>query len=47
MDESFKSLLCTAVVVSLGILPYTEWSDTFLSGRSVVIIGVSCELLRS
>ena len=38
---------CTAVVVSLRILPYIEWLlvGYYLSGSSTVTVGVSCELL--
>ena len=29
---------CTAVVVSLGILPYTEWLDTFCQGVQLSLL---------
>ena len=42
---------CTAVVVSLGILPHIEWLHKMLgyilSGSSIAIIGASGELLIS
>ena len=35
-----------AVVVSLGILPYIEWSDTFCLGSSTATVGIFCETFR-